>query len=205
MQIVGADPSGSVYSGGSGRPVSHRRRRRGLLADDLRSGDRRSRDRGERRRRVPHGTARDARRGFAHRRLGRHRGARRARGRARLRPRRRSSSCCCPIPAAATCRRSSTTSGCSTWASCAPTVWSRATCSRPRATRSPPLVLITPEEPVRDAITLMHETGVSQLVVSVTKELPLAAKEVDRHAARARAHGPRVPRRRRCSTGRSPT
>jgi cystathionine beta-synthase len=41
-----------------------------------------------------------------------------------------------------------------------------------------PLVLITPEEPVRDAIKLMHDTGVSQLVVSVTKELPLAAKEV---------------------------
>jgi cystathionine beta-synthase len=40
------------------------------------------------------------------------------------------------------------------------------------------LVLITPEEPARDAIKLMHETGVSQLVVSVTKELPLAAKEV---------------------------
>jgi cystathionine beta-synthase len=42
----------------------------------------------------------------------------------------------------------------------------------------PDLVLITPEEPARDAITLMRETGVSQLVVSVTKELPLAAKEV---------------------------
>jgi len=40
------------------------------------------------------------------------------------------------------------------------------------------LVLITPDQPVRDAITLMHETGVSQLVVSVTTELPLAAKEV---------------------------
>ncbi len=40
------------------------------------------------------------------------------------------------------------------------------------------LVLITPEEPVRDAIALMQDTGVSQLVVSVTKELPLAAKEV---------------------------
>ncbi len=40
------------------------------------------------------------------------------------------------------------------------------------------LVLITPEEPVRDAIKLMRETGVSQLVVSVTKDLPLAAKEV---------------------------
>jgi len=42
----------------------------------------------------------------------------------------------------------------------------------------PELVLITPDQPVRDAIRLMHETGVSQLVVSVTTELPLAAKEV---------------------------
>jgi cystathionine beta-synthase len=42
----------------------------------------------------------------------------------------------------------------------------------------PDFVLITPEEPVRDAIKLMHDTDVSQLVVSVTKELPLAAKEV---------------------------
>jgi cystathionine beta-synthase len=40
------------------------------------------------------------------------------------------------------------------------------------------LVLITPEQPVRDAIALMHQTGVSQLVVSVTTALPLAAKEV---------------------------
>ncbi len=40
------------------------------------------------------------------------------------------------------------------------------------------LVLITPDEPARDAIKLMRDTGVSQLVVSVTKELPLAAKEV---------------------------
>ena len=40
------------------------------------------------------------------------------------------------------------------------------------------LVLITPEEPARDAIKLMHDTGVSQLIVSVNKELPLAAKEV---------------------------
>jgi cystathionine beta-synthase len=42
----------------------------------------------------------------------------------------------------------------------------------------PSLVLITPERPVRDAIALMHETGVSQLVVAVTTDLPLAAKEV---------------------------
>src|SRR3954454_9873600 len=42
----------------------------------------------------------------------------------------------------------------------------------------PNLVLVLPEEQVRDAISVMHDTGVSQVVVSVTKELPLAAKEV---------------------------
>jgi cystathionine beta-synthase len=42
----------------------------------------------------------------------------------------------------------------------------------------PDLVLVLPEEQVRDAIAVMHDTGVSQVVVSVTKELPLAAKEV---------------------------
>ena len=42
----------------------------------------------------------------------------------------------------------------------------------------PDLVLITPEEPVRRGFALMRDLGVSQLVVSVTKELPLAAKEV---------------------------
>ncbi|HEX2737660.1 MAG TPA: cystathionine beta-synthase [Acidimicrobiia bacterium] len=42
----------------------------------------------------------------------------------------------------------------------------------------PELLLVTPDEPARRAITLMRATGVSQVVVSVTKELPLAAKEV---------------------------
>jgi cystathionine beta-synthase len=42
----------------------------------------------------------------------------------------------------------------------------------------PDLVLITPEEPARRGFALMRDLGVSQLVVSVTKELPLAAKEV---------------------------
>jgi cystathionine beta-synthase len=44
--------------------------------------------------------------------------------------------------------------------------------------RLPDLVLVLPDERVRDAIEVMHDTGVSQVVVSVTKELPLAAKEV---------------------------
>jgi cystathionine beta-synthase len=42
----------------------------------------------------------------------------------------------------------------------------------------PDLVLITPGEPTRSAFSLMRDLGVSQLVVAVTTELPLAAKEV---------------------------
>jgi cystathionine beta-synthase len=42
----------------------------------------------------------------------------------------------------------------------------------------PDLVLITPDEPARRGFARMRELGVSQLVVSVTEELPLAAKEV---------------------------
>jgi len=40
------------------------------------------------------------------------------------------------------------------------------------------LVLVTPEEPARRAIELMRDLGISQVIVSVTKELPLAAKEI---------------------------
>jgi cystathionine beta-synthase len=42
----------------------------------------------------------------------------------------------------------------------------------------PDLVLATPDEPARFAFSVMREHGISQLVVSVTKEQPLAAKEV---------------------------
>ena len=47
-----------------------------------------------------------------------------------------------------------------------------------RETTMPDLVLITPDEPARRGFALMRDLGVSQVVVSVTKELPLAAKEV---------------------------
>jgi cystathionine beta-synthase len=50
--------------------------------------------------------------------------------------------------------------------------------AKERDKRIPDLVLITPEEPARRAIGMMRELGISQLVVSVTTELPLAAKEV---------------------------
>ncbi len=42
----------------------------------------------------------------------------------------------------------------------------------------PDLVLVTPDESARSAWTLMRDLGVSQVVVSVSKEPPLAAKEV---------------------------
>ena len=42
----------------------------------------------------------------------------------------------------------------------------------------PDLVLVTPDESARDAWRLMRDLGVSQVVVSVSKEPPLAAKEV---------------------------
>ena len=44
--------------------------------------------------------------------------------------------------------------------------------------RIPDLVLITPDQPARRAIGMMRDLGISQLVVSVTTEQPLAAKEV---------------------------
>ena len=66
---------------------------------------------GQRRRVVRRGPARHARGGPAHRRVVRHRGARRARRRRASSGPTRWSWCCCPTPAAATCRRSSTTTG----------------------------------------------------------------------------------------------
>ncbi len=42
----------------------------------------------------------------------------------------------------------------------------------------PALVLVSPDEPARNAWSLMRDLGVSQVIVSVSKELPLAAKEV---------------------------
>lgn len=42
----------------------------------------------------------------------------------------------------------------------------------------PDLVLVTPDEPARVAWDLMRDHGVSQVIVSVSKEPPLAAKEV---------------------------
>ena len=47
-----------------------------------------------------------------------------------------------------------------------------------KAGSMPDLVLVTPDEPAQNAWKLMHELDVSQVVVSVSKVAPLAAKEV---------------------------
>ena len=96
-----------------------RGRRRGLLADGLRPDGRRRDHRGLRRRLVRHDPAAGPRGGAAGRRLVRDGGGRRARGGRAGRTRTRSSWCCCPTAAAATCPRSSTTSGWRRTASCA--------------------------------------------------------------------------------------
>ena len=196
VQIIGADPAGSVYSGGTGRPYLVEGVGEDFWPDDVRPVARRPRRRGERRRLVPHGSPRHARGGHPHRRVGRHRGARRARGRARPRARRRRRRARCPTPAAATCRRSSTTSGCSTWASCACDGHRRRRRARGQGRRDCPAScssLPTSRVARRDRASCAS-TGVSQLVVSVTKELPLAAKEVVGTVRELRADGPGVPR-----------
>jgi cystathionine beta-synthase len=45
-------------------------------------------------------------------------------------------------------------------------------------TRIAELVVITPDQPARDAVATMRHLGVSQLVVATTTEQPLAAKEI---------------------------
>ena len=89
VQVVGADPAGSVYSGGTRSPVPRRGRRRGLLARDLRPRRRRPGDRGLRRGLVRLHPPAGTRGGTAGRRLVRHGGVRRreARARARRHPR----------------------------------------------------------------------------------------------------------------------
>ena len=115
--IVGADPEGSVYSGGTGRPYLVEGVGEDFWPTRLRP-DRRRRDHRRLRRRV----VRDdppprPRGGAARRRLERHGRRRRAAGRRATCPRTTSSSCCCPTAAAATSARSSTTSGCAPTAS----------------------------------------------------------------------------------------
>ncbi len=203
VQIVGADPSGSVYSGGTGRPYLTEGVGEDFWpttfdpslvdrvievsdADAFLTARRVTRDEGL----LIGGSGGTA----VHAALDR---------RARSAGRTTSSWCSSPIPGAAISRRSTPTRGCSTWASCSADGPVAGDVLAAKGDTMSPLVLITPDQPVRDAITLMHQTGVSQLVVSVTTELPLAAEGSHRHVARARADGPRVSRTPTCSITRS--
>ena len=158
--VVGADPEGSVYSGGDGRPYLVE----GVGEDFWPSaydpiGARRD-HRGLRRRLVRHDPAAGARGGAARRRLlrdGRRRGAR---GCAPPRARPTSSSCCCPTVAAATCPRSSTTSGWRRTGSWAPTESTTVgDVLRGKSGELPALVHTHPNETVRDAVTSCASTA----------------------------------------------
>ena len=102
VQIIGADPEGSVYSGGSGRPYLVEG-----IGEDFwpttydPSVDRPRRD-GERPRLVPHGAARHTRGGHPRRRIGRHRRVGGGTDRSRLVAPTTWWSCSSPTPVAAT-------------------------------------------------------------------------------------------------------
>ena len=196
VQIVGADPVGLGVLGRHRPPVSRRGRRRGLLADHVRPVARRPRRRGQRRRLVPHRAARHARGRPAHRRLGRHRGARRARGRAaELGP---DAVVVVLLPDSGRSYLSKIFDD--QWMFDMGFLRGRRPGRRRRARGegrrdARPRARSLPDEPVRDAITRACTTPACRSSSSsVTKELPLAAKEVVGHAARARADGPGVPR-----------
>ncbi len=67
----------------------------------------------------------------------------------------------------------------------------------------PDLVIVTEEQPARRAFALMRDLGVSQVVVAVTDELPLAVKEVSGALSELTLMDQRVPRPGACSTARS--
>ena len=87
--------------------------------------------------------------------------------------------CCCPTPAAATCRRSSTTTGWPTTASSRPAgqATGRSTCAPQGRQRLPELVHVHPNETVARGDRHLREYGVSQMPV-VKAEPPVMAAEV---------------------------
>ena len=183
VKIVGADPEGSVYSGGTRTALPRRGCRRGLLAVGLRPDRARRDHRRLRRRLVRHDAAAGPRRGAAGRRVLRDGRGGRDRGRRAGRTRTPSWWCCCPTADAVTCQRFSTTRGCRHTGSCAAGSTGRSS-SRPSATccggksgALPDLVHTHPSETVRDAIGILREYGVSQMPV-VGAEPPVMAGEV---------------------------
>ena len=177
IRIVGADPEGSVYSGGTGRPYLVE----GIGEDfwpstyDPTVVDEIVAD--QRRRELRHRPPGHPRGGPAHRRLRRHRGRRRPAGRPRASRPTPSSSCTSPTPVGATCPSSTTTAGWPTTASSARPAHRSATCCASASPDLPQLVHTHPDETVREAIEILREYGVSQMPV-VKHEPPVVLGEV---------------------------
>ena len=181
VQIIGADPEGSVYSGGTGRPYLVE----GVGEDFWPTAY----DRDDRRR-----DRRGVRRGLFEmtRRLAREEGllvggscgmavVAALRVAERLGPRTTSSSCCCPTAGAATCPRSSTTSGWPPTASCDADAGRRDRRRRAARARTGDAAGPGAHAPGRDGratrSTILREYGVSQMPV-VRAEPPVMAAEV---------------------------
>ena len=136
VQIIAADPEGSVFSGGSGRPYLVE----GVGEDFFPAAwqpdlyDEVIAD--QRRRQLRHGTSRQPHRGHPDRRVRRARRRRCDPGRQAGRRPTTSSSSSTPTPVAAICRGSSTTTGWRTSGSSPSATSASAPCSTRRATRS---------------------------------------------------------------------
>ncbi len=179
VRVIGADPEGSVYSGGTGRPylvegvgedfwpttydraVARRDRRglrQGLVRDDPAAGPRG----GPAGRRL----LRDGRGGGAQGRPRGRPGRRRRRAAAGRRPR---------LPVEDLQRRVDGALRLPAHRRARPRPWP--TCCAARTASMPPLVHVHPNETVRDAIDYMREYGVSQLPV-LKAEPPVVTGEV---------------------------
>ena len=178
VRMIGADPEGSVYSGGTGRPYLVEGVGEDFwpgaydpsVVDEVIAVSRCGL--------LPHDPAARPRGGHPRRRVERHGRRRGTAGRERPRPPTTSWSSSCPTAAAATWRRSSTTSGCGPTASATCPTSRRCTTSiKTKRGDLPDLVHAHPSDTVRDAIQIMNTYGVSQLPV-LTAEPPVVMGEV---------------------------
>ena len=175
IQVIGADPEGSVLSGDTARPYLTEGVGEDFFPGTYDPVGRRSLGPGQRPRCLRDGPPPDPRGGDPVGRLVRHGAGRRPGGRPRpdRRPtaaRTRSSWCCCRTAAGTTCPRSTTTSGCARtgcWPRPARSSGSP-TCSQDRhhAGPLPDVVLARTTQRVGDAIAILQEYGISQLPVS---------------------------------------
>ena len=204
IQIIAADPEGSVFSGGSGRPylvegVGEDFFPTAWRPDLVRRGDRRSATR--RASSPPAGSPQDE--GIL---IGGSGGTGGGRGASRSAERAgptTSSSCSTPTPAAATCRGCSTTTGWRTSGSCASATSASARCSTPASDDCPPLLYVNPEQTVREAIDAdARQRRVASCPVCKNTP-PFAAAEVSGAVDELDADGGDRSATRRCSTRRS--